>query len=246
MNTDRPDTMKKLAFRMYILAKVLLLFILCSLSFAINGQKRDKSVFSKKRKNVDLSDVELRLRLTDYYIRFSEEVERTADQIYYRTTDQEIKKASLMWKIYGISAMGKAINMPDPIVSFYNAWPLIKQMTLFFENGKGKEVFGAESDVATQLCLEYESKLDSIIIDMTNIEHHKEAEFGVEIWSRDHPIEDFYFTRESTMSIFAQWIGEENLGLGKSVATITEQVVELSNKLNIYVDMVPRQARWQV
>jgi len=42
-----------------------------------------------------------------------------------------------MWEIYGISAMNKAGNMPDPIASFYNAWPLTKQLIYFFEKGKG-------------------------------------------------------------------------------------------------------------
>ena len=199
-----------------------------------------------KRSKVEVSSVELRLRLTDYFIRFAEDVEKTADIIYSGTNEKAIKKAALMWKIYGISAMSKAINMPDEIASFYNAWPLVKQMTYFFENGKGAEIFGDKKDIAVQLCVDYETKLDSIIVSMTSIERHRDSEEDVEKWALNHPIEDFYFTRESTMSIFAQWIGAENMGLGKSVSTITEQVVELTNRLNLYVDMVPRQARWQI
>ncbi|MCG8305983.1 MAG: hypothetical protein MI975_01240 [Cytophagales bacterium] len=223
----------------------MIILVLLASSFA-TAQKSARSVFEKRRDKVDISDVELRLRLTDYFIRFAEDVEKTADIIYFSSKDREIKKAALMWKIYGISAMSKAINMPDPIASFFNAWPLAKQLIYFFEHGEGREVLGADAELALELCKEYESKLDTIIIDMTDIENHAQAEGGVEKWAINNPIEDFYFTRESTIAIFAQWIGEGNLGLGKSVATITEQVVELSNRLNLYVDMVPRQARWQV
>ena len=41
-------------------------------------------------------------------------------------------------------------------------------------------------------------------------------------------------------------MGGEQFGLSISVATITEEVIELSNILNLYLDMLPRQARWQV
>jgi len=110
---------------------------------------------------------------------------------------------------------------------------------------KGKEVFKQHSDLALNLCRDFELKLDSIVIDMTSLKNHKNSEQSVEEWVKTHKIKDFYFTRESTMSIFAQWIGEDSLGIGKSVATITEEVIELSNKLNIYVDLLARQSRWQ-
>ena len=210
------------------------------------SQKKEKSQSKTKQSKVKVSDMELRLRLTDYFIRFSEDLEKAADIIYYESNNREVRKAALMWKIYGISAMSKAINMPDPVASFYNAWPLAKQMIYFFEEGEGKKVFNDEADLALQFSMEYETKLDQIIIDLTNTTHHKEAEAKVEEWVKNHLIQDFYFTRESTMAIFAKLIGAENMGLGKSVTTITEQVIELTNRLNLYVDMVPRQARWQI
>lgn len=246
MNAYQSYTMKISELPITILSKVLLLFIICSMSFSSQGQKNDQSLFRKKRKNVGISNFEFRLRLTDFYIQFAEELEEKADKIYFSSSDPEIKRAALMWKIYGISAMNKAINMPDAIASFYNAWPLTKQMVYFFKDGKGKEVLGTDAQVAEDLSRKYESKLDSIIIKMSNSESHAEQENGVNDWAIAHPIEDFYFARESTMSIFAEWLGEEQLGLGRNVATITEEVVELSNRLNLYVDLAPRQARWQV
>ena len=237
--------MKIYLFPMSCPGRGLLFFIVFSITYSVDAQKRENSVFGKKRHKVEISDLELRLRLTDAFIRFTEDVEECADKIFYNTSDPEIRRAALMWKIYGISAMNKSINMPDPIASFYDAWPLTKQMIDFFESGNGKQVFAEKADLALKTCIKHEARFDSIIIDMTNLQHFQEAESQTEKWAQNHPIEDFYFARESTMSIFAQWLGAEQFGLGKSVATITEEVIELSNKLNIYVDLMPRQARWQ-
>jgi hypothetical protein len=54
-----------------------------------------------------------------------------------------------------------------------------------------------------------------------------------------------YFTRASTLEYFAEALGQQNFGLGRSVSTITELLIELSNRINLYVDILPRQARWQ-
>lgn len=223
-----------------------LIFILSVfLSIQVFAQKDEKTFFKKKRKKVSISNLELRLRLTDYFIRYTEYIEHTADKVYLQSDDPEIKKATLMWKIYGISAMNKAINMPDPIASFYNAWPLAKQTVIFFDTGYGKETFGEYSGLALEASRQMESNLDSIIIDIAGREKYLSTEPGVDEWAREHPIEDFYFSRESTLKFFAKWLGETNFGIGGSVSTLTEQMIELSNRINIYTDLLPRQARWQ-
>jgi dsDNA-binding SOS-regulon protein len=209
------------------------------------AQDSKKSIFKKKRDKVEISDMELRLRLSDFYVRYTEYVEETADKIYYQTSDPVVKRAALMWKIYGISAMNKAINMPDPVASFYNAWPFAKQSVIFFENGVGKEKLGDYHNLALDLSVKMEAKLDSIIIDIGGIDSYLETEPEIDDWSKNHPIEDFYFSRESTVEYFAKWIGEARLRLGSSVSTITEQMIELSNRINLYADILPRQARWQ-
>jgi hypothetical protein len=223
----------------------IILILVLSFPQFLSAQKSSNSVFKRKRNKVDISDLELRLRLSDHFVRYTEFVEEAADRIYYSASDPEVRRAALMWKIYGISAMNKAINMPDPIASFYNAWPLAKQTVIFFESGPGREKLGDYHKVALDLSLRLESKLDSIIIDIGGMDTFLEAEPEVDIWVQNHPIEDFYFTRESTMEFFAKWLGEERFGIGSSVSTLTEQMIELSNRINLYADMIPRQARWQ-
>ena len=225
------------------------IMILIILALSVSGNllaQNDKNPFFKRKRNkVDISNLELRLRLTDFFILYTEHLEETADKIYNETTDPEVRKAALMWKIYGISAMNKAINMPDPIASFYNAWPLTKQSVVFFESGYGKEAFGEYYNLALQICKDMETKLDSIIIDIGGMQSFLDSEPEIDIWVGEHPIKDFYFTRESTLEYFAEWLGEERFGLGSSVSTLTEQVLELSNRINLYADILPRQARWQ-
>ena len=237
----------KMTYSIFLNSKSrIIIFTLTFQFFSNQIIAQDNAIFKRKREKVDVSNLELRLRLTDFFIRYAESVEVSADRIFYDTSDPDIKKAALMWKIYGISAMNKAIHMPDPIASFFNAWPLSKQLIHFFETGKGMEELGPYHEDVAKLCYQLETNLDSIIINIGDEERFIKFEPDVQEWADQHPIENFYFSRESTMPLFAKWIGEGNYGIGKNVATITEEVIELSNKLNLYVDLIPRQARWQV
>ncbi len=224
---------------------VVIIILALSIHANLCAQNDKNPFFKKKRNKVDVSNLELRLRLTDFFIRYTELVEETADRIYNDTNDPEIKRAALMWKIYGISAMNKAINMPDPIASFYNAWPLTKQSIIFFESGYGKETLGEYHTIALDQCIEMEIKLDSIIINIGGKQSFLDSEPVINDWVKTHPIKDFYFTRESTLEYFAEWLGQTHFGIGGSVATMTEQMIDLSNRINIYADILPRQARWQ-
>jgi hypothetical protein len=223
----------------------LIFTFLIFLSGSVFAQNENKWLFKKKRKKVEVSNIEIRLRLTDYGGGYTEYIERAADKIYFQAEEHEMKKAAVMWKIYGISAMNKAINMPDPIASFYNAWPLAKQTVIFFDTGPGAETFGEYAGLALEVSQQLERNLDSIIIDIAGRESFVEAEPVIDEWAREHPIEDFYFSRESTLKFFAKWLGDTNFGIGRSVSTLTEQVLELSNRINLYTDLLPRQARWQ-
>jgi hypothetical protein len=234
--------MKVLQIRFILLG--FLFLTLASGSFAQKGDKKNKSS-KRQSKSKQVSTVELRLRLSEFFIRYAEAVEASADQIYFEAEDPQIRRSALMWKIYGISAMSKAVNTSDQVAAFFDAWPFAKQSVGFFESGPGKEKLGPYHSIALDVSRKMENKLDSIIVEVAGMHDFEIAEPLVDQWARDNPIQDFYFTRESTLKFFAASLGEIKLGLGGNISNMSEQVVQLSNRLNMYADLIPRQARWQ-
>lgn len=209
-------------------------------------EKKSKPLFKKKRGRTKVSNYELRLRLTDFSYHFTALVEATADSISRITNDPEIKEATLLWKVYGISGMNKALYKNDPIASFFDVWPYTKQMVGYFESGPGSITFKDYAPIAHRVSLELESELDSVLIDISVQSNHQEHEQAVDEWVKANPFVDSYFTRKSTLPIFAKWLGEEKLGIGSSVVTITEQVGEFTNRVNMYSDLIPKQIKWQI
>ena len=236
--------------RFILYALIILLLILNVIVPDCRAQKSDeknsKPVFQRKRAKTQVSNYELRLRLTDFSYRFTALVEATADSILRVAHDPDIKEAVLLWKIYGISGMNKALYKNDPIASFFDVWPYTKQMVIFFESGPGSITFKDYAPIAHRISLELESELDAVLMDVSEYANHQEYEQAVDGWVEANPFVDPYFTRKSTLPLFAKWLGEEKLGIGSSVVTITEQVGELTNRVNMYSDIIPKQIKWQI
>lgn len=211
-----------------------------------NLDPASKPLFKRKRAKVQVSNYELRLRLTDFSYRFTALVEATADSILRVAKDHDVKEAVLLWKIYGISGMNKALYKNDPIISFFDAWPYTKQMVIFFESGPGSTTFKDYAPIARRISMELESELDAVLMDVSENTNSEEYEQAVDEWVKANPFVDPYFTRKSTLPIFAKWVGEEKLGIGGNVVTITEQVGELTNRVNMYSDIIPKLIKWQI
>jgi len=85
-----------------------------------------------------------------------------------------------------------------------------------------------------------------LLRDVSANKDNQAFEQAIDEWVQANPFVDPYFTRKSTLPIFAKWLGEEKLGIGGSVVTITEQVGELTNRVNMYSDIVPKLMKWQI
>jgi len=111
---------------------------------------------------IDVSITEYKLRLREFGYRFAGVVELSADEIISKTSDNEIKKQALLWKIYAIPAMIRSLSMNDPLAAGIDCWILSVQMLQYFEDGYGKDFFGEYQDIAINA-----SKL--IVSDIENV-----------------------------------------------------------------------------
>ena len=85
----------------------------------------------------DVSARELRLRVYDFGISFSAEVERAADFIIAAAADPDIERRALMWKVNATTVMNLAIFQIDPLAAVIDATTFSYQMRAFFEDGAG-------------------------------------------------------------------------------------------------------------
>ncbi|UCC72223.1 MAG: hypothetical protein JSV86_17940 [Gemmatimonadota bacterium] len=67
----------------------------------------------------------------------------------------------------------------------------------------------------------------------------------VEAWAADHPIETVLLTRESTAPLTAAALGPMGGGAFAAVGNMADEVNDLSARISVYSELLPKQIRWQ-
>jgi len=202
----------------------------------------------RQTENVNISAYELRDRLNVFATRFSNSIERAADKIISQTADPKIKENALLWKMNAIPAANQAIFLSDPLAALIDISALIMQMEYFFDHGKGSLLFGKSQYIAVQTSQALKGEILEIwtharggmVADSVEI-----LTSPITVWAEKYPIEDISFLRRSVSDTLFSQLNSESLGLQETVGSIAVSAYDIRERLTIYTDQMPKQARWQ-
>lgn len=220
---------------------VFLLFIL--INYLGCGSVSQESVLLQNVKDAKMNSLELAIRMNEIGSRYSLEIENSADKIISEAADIKIKKNALLWKLYGIPALLKAISIRDPLISGLDTYTLIVQMRQFFESGNGRELFGKQQQTAIDAVGRMEAEFFEVASDFRD--SALVTKYKVDDWAVNHPIENISFNRMSIVAVAAKELSQAELGLGSTVGEMATSINNLQDKLTLYADFLPKQARWQ-
>ena len=192
----------------------------------------------------EISARELRIRTTDYALTFSQMVEFAADSILQLTADPTVSRNALIWKIYGVAAVYRSAALPDPLMAWIDSRVLTYQMRDFFATGNGKSLFGELQPLALEATRYIEAELDRSI-ELSGQKMHPELESGIRNFAAEHPLTNSYFFRPSPVELLAKYLGQDQVSGLQAVGSMTEMMEQLSLRLNLYTELLPRSGRWQ-
>jgi 2-oxo-4-hydroxy-4-carboxy--5-ureidoimidazoline (OHCU) decarboxylase len=67
----------------------------------------------------------------------------------------------------------------------------------------------------------------------------------ITVWAEKYPIEDISFLRRSVSDTLFSQLNSKGLGLQETVGSIAVSAYDIRERLTIYTDQIPKQARWQ-
>jgi hypothetical protein len=126
----------------------------------------------------------------------------------------------------------------------FDVWALCLQQQEFFERGPGKERFGQWQSLAVDASKNLVDDIQGIAKTVTGDEYDQ-VKSGVDEWVDANPIETVIFTRESTAPLTAAALGSVSAGAFAAVGNMADEVRDLSARISVYSELVPKQARWQ-
>jgi len=232
----------KRKYKSLVLFVIMFVIILLTFSGCFSAPK--ETAFMKEA-GIEISKIEYKIRLSEFGYRFAGIVELSADEIISKTSEAEIKKHALLWKIYAIPAMIRSLSINDPLAAGIDSWILSVQMLQYFEEGYGKDLFGEYQDIAITSSKLIVSDIENLARELKGSDDISRGQKLTKEWTNENPIKNNKFLRVSALDEVAHIIGSEEYNLGSTVESIAISVDELKNQVTLYTNFLPKQIKWQ-
>ncbi len=197
-----------------------------------NAAKKEEGFF-KNPDGIEISKAELRIRVRSLAIPFSGIIEDAADGIIADTTDPEIRKLALLWKINGIPAMQAALFQAKPLAALLDAWALTIQTSNSLQSGPASNL----PDEVKARAMKAVTMMESEILGIANLLGPSDAvgelRADVETWARNHPITTSQTTRTPTSGELARLTADNKIGLRKTVVAVNETMDDLASRMDV-------------
>jgi hypothetical protein len=222
---------------------MLVLLLVCQVSIA--QKKKKKSTVTPSGETIEISSLEMRLTMDDFFYRFSRTISESADSIIISSRDYKIDNEALFWKMNAIPVAQASIYSHDPFAALIDMAVFTYQMKLYFEKGRGKDLFGEFQGVAVQASDTLYKDLIGIGRNLTPGRDISEGLKLIEDFAEQNPISSSYFIRRSTIPLIYNIQNITNVSFKSLAEGMAQSLDELSTRLNAYTEILPKQARWQ-
>ena len=120
-------------------------------------------------------------------------------------------------------------------------------MNLYLRDGVGKNAFGAQQPLAIAAVARMLEVVEEAAVSVTpDPEVLERRRARIQQFARSHPIEGAFSSRDTALIELARLLEAEGGGALASVGQATETLSDVSLRLNAYVTLAPKMARWQV
>lgn len=226
------------------------LLVLLTMTMAIgtacvSTKAPERTGLMAEAQNVTVTARQLIMRIDEFTGLWLGAVEFRADTIRAESTDPDIRRAALIWKINASSSMLRATSHSDPLIAFMDAWTLVFQYRDYFESGAGVDMFGDHTDLARDLSDVAIQEFERLAASISKAQGvAKGRQIAMNFAARE-PIANTYFLRRSVVDELIDGMPQETKDAFAALGSITQTVESLSSRLGIYIEHLPKQARWQ-
>ncbi len=161
------------------------------------------------------------------------------------TNDSLIHERALLWKMEAISEVHRAAFRTDPLAGLLDTAVLCGQMRDYFRDGDGADLFGAWQPIAIEAADTLHQEVWRLGESLSLSGDPAVARQTVDDYVAANPIEGQLFLRESVEPLLMQVIDRRKAGASATLGSLNELTDDLSKRLTIYAQHLPREARWQ-
>lgn len=201
--------------------------------------------------------------LSDLVEAFTGEVELSGEQIAAASDDTAIDRLSVHYRMRLCRAARTTLGYRDPHVGLLDLWTLCLQAERYLGDGAGKQLFGAQQDLAVAAVRRSATQIADLTKGTFEPEQRQAAQRDVESFAQEHPMYG-HFARigllEGDVKVDGQdgrgrsallqtltfdWINPLS-GFGSDVTEGAAAVGAAMDRFTVAAEGLPRQLGWQL
>jgi len=192
-----------------------------------------------------LSVRETRVYLYELTNELAGQVEAVANEIMASAERMETRRSALEFKAATVSSLQRASFQPDTVMALADIWLLVAQLERRIKSEYGESRFGKYAPMVDEALHE----MEQTIIDFITARGGEPIESGfydmIHDYAEANPIRGSINSRPSASGPLAERVRSQKFGAIDAVGTMVEGFADLSDRLSIYGEQLPKQARWQ-
>ncbi len=190
-------------------------------------------------------DLNARMLTREFALVFGNAIAVEANRIYDQSDDDQIKLATLRWKINATTECLISATQISPLVSMLDTWALTLQMRNFFDSEKAIAFLGGEHASVLGLANTLEQQMRSLVRSLTTAEEFVAFEEIVNSHARQFPFIDVSFDRVALIN-GNHWEPDDARFKLHTVGTAPEAMSDVADRMRLYGALIPESSRWQL
>ncbi|WP_394203541.1 chemotaxis protein [Shewanella waksmanii] len=194
----------------------------------------------------------MRLFSRDYSQSFFIGVEHAADDIAERAKQDELTSAditvrsnTLMWKINAEEALSRSIYQSSPVAAMVDTWVLTAQMSQFFSQGAGKDLFGEHQLIAVNASKKLQQDFETTVKGFVSKSDFSKHQKFVEQYVASNPLPDLSFARQTAFQAWLQYNQINEFEAVTTFGTLPEVMSDISDRMAMISEQMPKILGWK-
>lgn len=222
---------------------ILLTIIVLVTSINIEAQIGHR-LFDKKRKKVEVANYTLFLNLHDVALEYSAKIESNVDSLL--STGQPDYNGNIFdFRVRAIQTMQHVLYKSDPVIAYFDGWIFGIQMVEYLKSSIAISYLGPFQPSILVLFKGFLAEWPELHTRLTG-KSPESLEADIRSFAHNYPIKNNYLNRTSVVDVTALWVGEARIGFKSGVATLTDALRNVSDRLNYYTEYSPKLTQWYI
>jgi hypothetical protein len=211
------------------------------IAFTVNAQSK-KKLQESQRAQFDLNSYYIAMNVNELLTAYTSRIEFQMDSIMAMEESADVRTRQLFLKSTLVTLISQTAFHSDPLAAAIDSWAMCYQLADYFETSDCAEEYGMACPAMRSLFLNYASRYDTGLSDHIS----EEDQEGLRKFAANYPIIDSYLTRRSIIYEISSYISNEQLRLKTGLINMNALVRDVSNQLEYYSTVLPKQTMWQM